>query len=149
MYILENKNILVIPYARQPFKYLITINPVTPTRKPKQKSSDFAQTSETESCRSRHHPRFSPPALMSACYLPYSHVNQIPVSQGSASLLSHQCFKPSFHELGQEVEERREDGKWAVDIIVVDNELGGFVFLCHFSSCPRRPGSFCFMRCIE
>lgn len=136
MYMLKNKNILTALDARQSSKCLTTINPITPTREQKQRNSDFAQT---ENGRSRQHPRHSPPAMMPVCYIGYSQVNQVPCS---GSFLSHSCFKSPFQELTQDVEEKREHGKWAVDITVVDNELGGFVFLCYFSSCPWKPGSF-------
>lgn len=107
-----------------------------------EKSSDFAPTVETESGRPRHYPLPSPPAMLSLCYFLLSQGNQIHVTLCSAGPLS---FKSPFHKLAQDVGERKVHGMWAVEVIVVASELGGFVFLCYFSSCPRRPESASFM----
>lgn len=47
-------------------------------------------------------------------------------------------FQAITYKLAQDIEERRGHGKWAVDITVVDNELGGFVFSLLFLQLPSE-----------
>lgn len=142
MYILKNKNSITVVYSEQSSKCLTTINPIKSTRKQKQRSAgDLAQTG-IESSSSRPHPRLSPPAvrpLYCFCYSQVSHIHVIPCSE-SPKLSMHQATMPQAGSSYWGKEGGRKGGMMEVTIVGI--ELGGFVFLCYFSSCPQRLGSF-------